>query len=1654
MSDQDFEAVIQQLRPHLPDYLTEKGVDVSGKFLCFNPEHKDTAPSANLVGKDTGNPRVFCHGCLAEDELIWTEKGLRPIKDIRPGDLVITHTGGYERVTEVVPKQGTLLELSTDLFRQDPLRMTPDHTCIVLRKEEAIAKLPYIGNEPKNSLVYKALCKERKWQSWKYKDVKASLTECRADEVRPGDYIVFPITENIGTSQSLFSTSCLKAYTKGPKTNRILELRASPNLAYLYGLYIAEGSTGLQHVTWSFNINEKDTLAKDVQDILSLEMSLDSFLSLRPEKGLCEVICSKTDLARQLENWFGKGALNKKVPIEIITSWLPTERLALLEGWLDGDRGATISRELAYSMFHLAVSIRLMPSLVKKESYVDKKGITHKESWHLSLREVEGVFNFYENFLYQGETLPFYATQITEINAIDATSNVIDITVAKKESFLTKLGIVHNCSKYYDLFDCVHIFEDRPIAGVGWIEDTLKYLAKKYGVEVNLRDLTEEEQYELDTYRAYKAASTLLRSNGLVKENFPSYYGELDKRGWTSEFLASEGVGTVESYDSFFEALVALGFSRTFLKEIDLNRKDLFNPDNMIFTWRDEKGRPIGFTARNLKYETDKAAAEKKGEKYTGAKYNNQRTTGLKVNIFQKGKRLFGIDKALKAAPPLYIFEGQADCLTARKAGLTNCVALAGSAMRDDHIFLLRQLGIYDIILCLDSDTTGQKKMAEILETKLAGIKDMKVRLVVLPEGEDPDTFIRKNGLPAFKSLAHWSAFEWRLNQYPEDADESDVCHQMVPFIVSEPSAIIREKLCRVLSTRTGVALKAIQEELSSLLDAKSMQRNRERSTLIESVVRELANNPSAAELVLQKAQADLLGLTRKHDKDTLSSEDFVRSLDEQKKSEEDAVPGKNSFKLGQDLRELEEMLRGDWEGCLIEVGGEPNSGKSAFMSKVAYEIARNNEDVVVIYHTIDDTSEQLVPRFVSIGEGSHKLSINMVRQPKYWEDVLKVSGITEKRNTGYGKLRELAQAGRLIVKDLNHGGSLGFIENIITYFQEKYPERRVVFILDNFHKLRDLEGSDERVRFKALSEATKSIAIRKRCTIIASVEYTKMPPATRPTDTNIGECLTDDTLIFDATSGRYIPICDVAVGTLVPTLTEDQTIFPKKISKKFDKGMQEVYLVKTRTGKHVKTTMNHPFYGEHGWTKLSALEVGSWIGTPRTLLRNGEHNEEGYNPPLSASWTLGSMTDRECQCRFLGYMAGDGSYGKIYKENWTINSVPCFTNKESIYIEEMSSMALRLFESIHIKDKLHNGSHHISFSTIRKENRVQKNIVVSYLEGLGIHGQTGQNKEIPNFVFESSRRAIAHYLAGLFATDGFVSEKYNRIGFANKSLHLVRGCQSLLLRLGISSSISETESGMHSLRISNNSLALFSHVIPMTGPKGKRLEKFANKLATGFTGELLPTEFVKKLQKAKGLPVRYNDGYFLKKNGRSITREKALKLLEEISSNKEELENWILSDIYWDTIVSIESLGKLHTWDLEVEDTHNFVANNIFCHNTKQLVYDANAIIHLYNEVTSNSQAFTVCHMAFDWKGEYKHFPRVEFIVSKNKISEQKGSFFMDFFPASSDYKYVDRATVLEDAKEMKEGRKGELDSIPVDDMTPDQLTSFIDNKYSKKEK
>lgn len=709
-----------------------------------------------------------------------------------------------------------------------------------------------------------------------------------------------------------------------------------------------------------------------------------------------------------------------------------------------------------------------------------------------------------KNYHEANEAIQPYLSQYLEEQGIN-TENLFSCINPDHEDKNPSMGIApsgkvchcFSCGMDANIFHAAHFLEKKPTLGMEFVYDNLIYLANKFDVEVEFEPFTEEEIYKYDTYRAYADAAKFVINNR-TSETFEKAIAE---RGWSNELCKELGIGCVPDYKEFREHLKKLGYNASFLNDIDLDRKSIFGEDRLIFTIRDAKGKPVGFASRNLSFTEDKTH---------GSKFVNQKGTGLKCNIYKKSTRLFGLDRVLarreSTVEPVYLFEGYADTSTAAQHGMWNTVAIGSAALSSEQLYLLKQHGFYHVILCFDGDEIGKQRAADMLDTVLSNQKDLKVSIVIIPDGADPDKYIREQGVNQFQKLKKWSAFEWRLSQFPEEATAEDICAAMIPLIVNETSYISQETLSEILSKSTGITLKTITQELERLQNQKSREVARDRDNIIQQMTQSINKNPEDAEFIIREAENRLFDLAKQHDNDAFSADTCIAQLRHQKSLEEAKDGSFSGFKLGPDLATLEKALNGQWkQDVWMCIGGKANAGKTSMLIKLSHAIASLTEEnnATVIYHSIDDTLEQIMPKFVAVAEGTRSISLNEITDPNYHVRDQPDKPIIEKRNTGYSIIEELMRDERIVLKDSNHGISIAFADHLIHYYKSRHPDRNIIYILDNFHKLSDFQSAkgDERVRFKEISKEIKRLATKHHICVMSTVEYRKTQNAKASND-------------------------------------------------------------------------------------------------------------------------------------------------------------------------------------------------------------------------------------------------------------------------------------------------------------------------------------------------------------------------------------------------------------------------------------------------------------------------------------------------------------------------------------------------------------------------
>ena len=273
--------------------------------------------------------------------------------------------------------------------------------------------------------------------------------------------------------------------------------------------------------------------------------------------------------------------------------------------------------------------------------------------------------------------------------------------------------------------------------------EAIRYLAKKYNIEIEETEQTAEE----------KANTDVRESLFLVSEYAKTYFEEqlhnteqgkaigysyFKERGFTTDTIKKFGLGySPDVWDAFSNQAVAQGYKSEFLESTGLTivkddgkLLDRFR-GRVMFPIASMSGRTLGFGGRILT--NDKKAA----------KYLNSPASDL----YDKSKVLYGLFQAKQAIAKqnlCFLVEGYTDVIQMQQAGIENVVSSSGTALTSDQIRLINRL-TKNITVLYDGDAAGLR--ASIRGIDLILEEGMNVRVCTFPEGEDPDSFAKKTPL-------------------------------------------------------------------------------------------------------------------------------------------------------------------------------------------------------------------------------------------------------------------------------------------------------------------------------------------------------------------------------------------------------------------------------------------------------------------------------------------------------------------------------------------------------------------------------------------------------------------------------------------------------------------------------------------------------------------------------------------------------------------------------------------------------------------------------------------------------------------------------------------------------------------------------------------
>ncbi|MBE7175497.1 MAG: DNA primase [Mucilaginibacter polytrichastri] len=351
--------------------------------------------------------------------------------------------------------------------------------------------------------------------------------------------------------------------------------------------------------------------------------------------------------------------------------------------------------------------------------------------------------------------------------------------------------------------------------------EAIRWLAKKYNIELEETGVKPEDR-EAETRRESLFIVTEFAAKFFEQQLWESDEGRsiglsyFRERGFRDDTIRKFGLGfSPESWDAFSLAAKKAGYQSEFLTEAGLSVQkengDLYDRfrSRVMFPIHGFTGRVIGFGGRTLK-------KDKNVPKYVNSPESE---------IYHKSNVLYGLNFARNSIRNLdncFLVEGYADVLSVHQAGVENVVASSGTSLTVEQIRLIKRL-TKNITLLYDGDAAGIKASLRGLDMLLE--EDMDVRVVLFPEGHDPDSYVQEKGGEAFKAYVEKSKKDFILFKtdvlLKESGDDpikkAEVIRSVVESIAKIPDSIKASVFIKSCSSRLDVDERALLTELNKL---------------------------------------------------------------------------------------------------------------------------------------------------------------------------------------------------------------------------------------------------------------------------------------------------------------------------------------------------------------------------------------------------------------------------------------------------------------------------------------------------------------------------------------------------------------------------------------------------------------------------------------------------------------------------------------------------------------------------------------------------------------------------------------------------------------------------------------------------------------------
>ncbi len=356
--------------------------------------------------------------------------------------------------------------------------------------------------------------------------------------------------------------------------------------------------------------------------------------------------------------------------------------------------------------------------------------------------------------------------------------------------------------------------------------ESLRYLANKYNIEIEETVNTAEELAVKEVTTSYYIINEFAQSyfnNSLFNTNEGKSVGlsYFKDRGYNESIIKKFGLGfTTSDKNDFTKTAISKQYNIEFLKKLGLTSQydnDFFR-SRVMFTIHNLSGKVIAFAGRTL-------SQDKKTPKYINSP---------ETDIYNKRKVLYGLyfaKQSIRKEDECIMVEGYTDVITLHQYGVDNAVASSGTSLTVEQINLVKRY-TPNIKIIYDGDAAGVKAALRGLDLVLE--QDMNVRLVMLPDGEDPDSYLKKVGIEEFRKYLKEKEQDFlffKTNLLLAEAGDdpirkSKVLKDIVQSIAKIPDNIKKQLYIQKCSTMMGISEEILIGETNKVIKANQKQQH------------------------------------------------------------------------------------------------------------------------------------------------------------------------------------------------------------------------------------------------------------------------------------------------------------------------------------------------------------------------------------------------------------------------------------------------------------------------------------------------------------------------------------------------------------------------------------------------------------------------------------------------------------------------------------------------------------------------------------------------------------------------------------------------------------------------------------------------------------